>query len=308
MKFEVFVVIWTQNLLYMRKLIPFLFLLMLTMTDMSALKAQALTLPQTSPREHIRQTVGLTTLELDFSRPSVRGRKIFGGLLPYDSVWRVGANAATTLEISDDIQIEGQKLAKGKYALFVKPGKNQWTLLINRNPEIWGTEYRASETMLKLTTKTQNTEFTESLMINFDNLRNDSATLVIRWENTMARFPLAVPTNDKALENIKNATQGTSGIYSQAANYLLMNGGDLKTAMDYANKSISLEEGFYNNWVKAQILAKQGNYKDAATYINKAVEMGKASGSNSSYRFYSERIENAAKEYTDKAGSKKKSK
>jgi hypothetical protein len=283
----------------------FLFLSLLLMTG-GAAYAQGLTLPATSPHEHIRQTVGLTNVDLDFSRPGVKGRKIFGGLLPYDSVWRIGANAATTIEVSDDITFGGHQLKKGKYALFARPGVNSWTILVNGNPDVWGTDYHASETLFQLKAKPENAQFTESLLINLDSLRNDSANLIIQWERTRVSIPTIFPTSQIAMQNIKNATQGTATTYYQAANYLLNNGGDLNAALDYVNKSISLQEGFYNDWVKAQILVKQGNYKDAATLANKAVTLGKAAGTNSNYRFFSDRIEKLAQDLSAKAGGKKK--
>lgn len=277
--------------------------------QVSMLSAQSLILPQPSPKSVLKQTVGLTDVEVTYSRPGAKGRNVFGELVPYNELWRTGANMATVVRFSDDVTIEGQKLAKGEYALFTIPGKNEWTIIFNKNTNQGGTEqYKKEEDALRVKVKAQNSDFTETFTINIDSIRNESALMVLDWEKTEVPVRFTVPTQDKANQNIKSVTGSAWNNYARAASYLMENNGDMNEALKLAEQSIQLNQTFYNTWVKAQILAKQNNFTEAADFAEKAVELGKASGSESSYRFYSERIESHAKEYREKAGPVKKKK
>jgi hypothetical protein len=276
---------------------------------LSASVAQAqITLPAPSPKSVVKQTVGLTDITIDYSRPGAKDRKVFGDVVPFDKVWRTGANAATTIEVSDDIQVQGQKLAKGKYSVFTIPGQNEWTIIFNKNLTASAETYKESEDALRVKAKPRTSDFTESFTIAMDSLRNDGGILVFDWEKIEVPVSIKVPTNDKALANIKSSTDGAWNLYARGANYYVENNLDMAPALELVNKSISLKETYYNTWVKAQILAKQGNYKEAATLAEKSMELGKAEGAESAYRFFSDRIANHAKEYSEKAGSSKKKK
>jgi hypothetical protein len=283
------------------------FTLSISMLALTAANAQ-LTLPAPSPKCVTKQTVGLTDITIDYSRPGVKDRKIFGSLVSYGKVWRTGANAATTIDMTDDVTIQGQKLPKGKYSVFTIPGETEWTVIFNKNTGASEESYKQEEDVLRVKAKPRSSDFTESFTINIDSIRNDGGTLVFDWERTAVSIPFKVPTNDKALENIKKNTEGAWNAYARGANYYVENNLDLGTAMELVNKSLALKESYYNTWVKSQILAKQGNYKDAATLAEKSIELGKAEGTESTYRFYTDRITAHAKEYREKAGSSKEKK
>lgn len=281
----------------------------LSIACFAAAVAQAqITLPQPSPHNVVKQTIGLTDITFDYSRPGAKDRKVFGEVVPFDKVWRTGANSATTIEITDDITVQGQKLAKGKYAIMTIPGQNEWTIIFSKNLGVTTDTYKESDDVLRVKAKPRSSDFTETFTINIDSIRNDGGVLLFDWEKIEVPVAIKVPTNDKALANIKSATDGAWNLYARGANYYVENNLDLAPALELVNKSISLKETYYNTWVKAQILAKQGNYKEAATLADKSMELGKAEGPESNYRFFSERIGNNAKEYHEKAGSSKKKK
>jgi hypothetical protein len=278
----------------------------LSILCLSAGMAQAqLTLPMPSPKSTLKQTVGLTDITIDYSRPGAKDRVVFGQVVPYDKVWRTGANSATTIEVTDDIQVQGQKLAKGKYAIMTIPGQNEWTIIFSKNLGVTTDTYKESDDVLRVKAKPRASDFTETFTINIDSIRNDGGILVFDWEKIEVPVTIKVPTNDKALASIKGATEGAWNTYARSANYYVENNLDLAPALELVNKSISLKETYYNTWVKAQILAKQGNYKDAANLAEKSMELGKAEGPESNYRFYVDRITASAKEYREKAGPSK---
>lgn len=276
----------------------------LSLISIAAAAQAQITLPAPSPKSIVKQTIGLTEITIDYSRPGAKDRKVFGEVVPMDQLWRTGANAATTIEFSDDVQVQGQKLAKGKYSVLTIPGQNEWTIIFNKNISASTETYKEGEDALRVKVKPRTGNFTETFTINIDSIRNDGGTLVFDWERTEVPVSIKVPTSDKALENIKKATDGAWNTYARGANYYVENNLDMKTALEMIDKSIALKQTYYNTWVKAQILAKQGNYKDAATLAEKSMELGKAEGSESAYRFFSDRIAAHAKEYKEKAGKK----
>lgn len=280
------------------------FFLSIFLLSCFSLQAQ-LTLPQPSPHAHFTQTVGVTTVDIDYSRPGVKNRTIFGGLLPFDSLWRAGANSTTTIEFSEDVKIGGKNLAKGKYAIYAIPSKTQWTVIFNKDFKSSTSSYQQSEDAVRVKVAPKNTGFMESLTINLNNLRDNSADLVLAWENTTVVVPIEFSTVDLTLKNIKKATEAASTAYGRGANYYLENNLDLNTATELIDKALAIDNSWYNNYVKANILAKQGDFAEAADYAEKAVSLGKTSGNSGIYRFYSGAVEKAATDYRSKAGSKK---
>ncbi|MBV8517408.1 MAG: DUF2911 domain-containing protein [Acidobacteria bacterium] len=177
----------------MRKLIS---LLLVAFAATSAL-AQVRT-PRPSPSATLTQTVGLTDITIKYSRPGVKGRTIWGGLVPYDKVWRTGANEATTIAFSDDVLVNGNKLAKGTYAIETIPGQDQWTLIFNRVADQWGAfQYDATKDALRIQARPQTADYREWLTFEIPEMTTDTATVVLRWEKLALPFTIDTQSTEK---------------------------------------------------------------------------------------------------------------
>ena len=240
--------------------------------------ASAQELPASSPHGELEQVVGLTEVDVDYSRPSVRGRKIFGDLLAYDKLWRLGANANTTVEFSGPVVLEGQQLAKGKYSLFAIPGKDSWVIIFNKNSNLWGEGgYKEAEDALRVTVRAQPSEFTETLTISFDEVKDDKARMDIRWENTRVSVGLHADATAQGIANIKEALakpDAKAGAYHGAARFALERGIMTKEALDWAQKAVSMDPKFYVLHTLA--LAQAANGQKAAAIATAETSMAEA--------------------------------
>lgn len=147
-----------------------------------------------SPNASVSQTIGLTVVSLTYGRPSVRDREIFGGLVPFNQVWRTGANEATAITFSGDVLIEGEHVEEGTYSLYTIPGEDSWTIIINEKLS-WGTQYDADEDVLRVDVDAEESHFLERMMIYFENLSEESGDLIIHWANTKVAVQIE-PVND----------------------------------------------------------------------------------------------------------------
>ncbi|WP_445664518.1 DUF2911 domain-containing protein [Fodinibius sp. AD559] len=145
--------------------------------------------PRTSPNATVSQTIGTTDITITYGRPAVNDRTIFGDLVPYGEVWRTGANESTALVVSDDVTIEGNKLKAGTYSLYTVPGKDKWTIIINSKLS-WGTQYDKSKDILRFTVEPQKADFIERLLFYFEDVTQESATVVLHWDNTKVPFTI----------------------------------------------------------------------------------------------------------------------
>lgn len=212
--------------------------------------AQGLKMPQPSTTQTIVQDFGLGKISVNYSRPNVKGRKIFGGLAPYDMVWRTGANAATIIKFTDDITIEGQNLPAGEYGLFTIPGKTEWTVIFNKGAKQWGSyEYKQNDDVLRIKVKPTTTkEKTETFTINFTNVVDTTATLYLGWENTAINLKLATSIDAKVMASIAEAMKGDKKPYFSAAMYYYNTGRDLKQALTWMEEA---DKGNQNApWIK----------------------------------------------------------
>jgi hypothetical protein len=267
-------------------------------------KAQ-LKLPAPSPKATMTETVGLTDITIEYSRPSAKGSKIMGDLVKYNEIWRTGANKATYIKFSTDVMINDQKLAAGAYSIFTIPTENEWTIIFNKNTELWGTdEYKQDQDALRVNVKPTATEMVETFTISVSNITVSSASIEFAWEKVKVAVAVKTDAETMASNNIKESVGGMWRTYAQAANYYLQNNTNLAEAKTLIDQSISLKPGYYNYWIKAQIMAKQANYKDALASAEKAAELGKVEGGN--YKFFSENIEKAIAEYKTKVPATKK--
>lgn len=233
-----------------------------------AMEAQVKT-PQSSPKATITQAVGLTDVEINYSRPSARGRAVFGNLVPFGKVWRTGANENTTVSFSDDVVIDGKTLKKGKYALYTIPKIESWEIIFYSTTDNWGNpeEWKEENVALKATVTPETlSKNVETFTIGISGLDNNFAFLEIYWENSYAALKFEVPTQKKATANIDKALAGpTAGDYFSAAQFLYQSNGDNAKALGYINKALdmSTEKPFWYNRLKSLIQAKLGDKKGA---------------------------------------------
>jgi hypothetical protein len=241
---------------------------------------QTLKLPRVSPKATVTQTVGLTDITITYCRPGVKGRTIWGDLVPYDKVWRTGANEATTFQISQDVKINGQALPAGTYSLHTIPGKTQWTVIFNKTADQWGSyEYDQTKDALRVQVTPTQGPNQELLAFSFPDVQTDKATAEIAWEKVRVPFTIETNTDQQALANIRQALQGDvkewNVPYSAAQYAVTAKVPDQAEAMKWIDQSIALKPTYWNLRLKAQMLDQAGNKKDAVTTAEKAVALGK---------------------------------
>ncbi|HVR44180.1 MAG TPA: DUF2911 domain-containing protein [Thermoanaerobaculia bacterium] len=254
------------------KRVPILILLAVAL----AVPAMAqIELPRVSPKATVSQTVGLTPVTIIYSRPGVKGREIFGGLVPYDRVWRTGANEATIVEFGDDVTINGEKLTKGTYSLHTIPGRDSWTLIFNREANQWGSySYDAANDALRLSVRPRASDHPHELMtFSFPVVSADSAEVVLAWDRLEIPFTISVDTNAKVLADARSALDWR--VPYQAANWAWQNEIDGADALRWVDQSIAIQESWPNLQLKARILAAQGKAKEAVAAGEKAVKVAK---------------------------------
>jgi tetratricopeptide (TPR) repeat protein len=240
-----------------------------------------LDLPRDSQHSVVTQRIGITDITIKYSRPLVKGRTIWGKLVPYDQVWRTGANENTTITFTDPASIEGKALAKGTYALFAIPGENQWTIIFSKTHTAWGSfTYKEADDALRVTVKPQAAEPREALTYDFDDLKPDSVVATLRWEKLAVPFKIDVNVHDIVQASLHNQLQGLAQYtwegWDDAATYLLTAKYDLDEALQYEETSIRTEPRFDNYLTKSQILEAMGRKDDAEVAKNKALERATA--------------------------------
>ena len=255
-----------------------LLILALAASVNSDLKAQALNMPQASTSQTVNQNFGLGKITLNYSRPNVKGRQVFGALAPYGEVWRTGANSATLISFSEDVKVEGQNLPAGEYGLFTIPGKNEWTIIFNKGSKQWGSyTYKETDDVLRVKVKpTALKDKVESFTIQFANVYPTAAQLQLMWDKTGININLGTDVDSKVMANIEQAMQGEKKPYFQAAQYYYENGKDINKAMEWMNKA---DEGNTTApWVKlwkARVQLKMGDKKAAAETAEQGLKIAK---------------------------------
>jgi hypothetical protein len=254
--------------------------------------AQGLETPAPSPRARVEQRVGVTDFKLEYSSPAVKGRKIWGELVPFDKVWRTGANAATKLEVSRDFSLGDKKVKAGSYALYTIPGKASWTVVLNStltgNPQ----EPDAKTEAARITVRPGTLPAArERMTFIFSNTTESSTDLDLEWEKLRVRIPLKVDTAAHVGEGIEKVTSEAWRPHFQAARYLFDSGGDLTRASAYIDKSIAIQPTWWNHWIKAQILGKQGKKAEAVASAQEAVKLGQ--GDNTFQNFFKADVDKA---------------
>lgn len=253
------------------------FLLLFLFTTIS-LMAQV-ELPRLSPNAAVSQTVGYTNITINYCRPFVHGRKIWGALVPFGQVWRTGANEATTIQFTTDVTIEGNKVPAGKYSFFTIPAETEWTVILNKVDKQWGAyNYKQEEDLVRFKVKPEQSPFTENLCYSFSNLSDAAASVVIKWENLQVSFKVEVDLNNHVYAKIKEAIAAKPDNwqnYSQAANYAADNNLFGDEPLQWIEKATSLGGGYYPYFVKAKILSKKNKTTDALKALEKCREVGR---------------------------------
>jgi hypothetical protein len=231
-----------------------------------------LRIPQISQAAKISQNVGLSEVSISYHRPGVKGREIWGGLLPYDAVWRAGANEPTLITFNDDVTIDGKKLGTGTYRLVVIPSKTgDWTLIFNSETKNWGTVYDAKYDSLKIMVKPENGMNEEWMSFSFTDLTPSSARVVLAWEKI--RLSFKVETN--ILAKLQSSV-GNWQLLNSAARFAVDNKMYLEEGLAWADRSIALDKNARNLQTKAELLAQTGKVNDAIVTAEEAVKIAKA--------------------------------
>ncbi len=238
--------------------------------------------PSASPRAKVVQEVGLGSVTVDYSRPSIKDRVVFGDLVPFDTVWRTGANAPTTITFSEDLKLQGQAVPAGTYVLLSIPGEKEWTVILNKESDLASiNNYNEDQDLLRLKVKPKALEEpVETFTIEVDHLRDDSAHLVLKWEKTAVPLELTLDTKakvDAAIEQaISSGQKQDARSYASAAQWIINHGGDLEQALAWMELALEERpEAFW--WVhgKAQILAKLGRKDEAKAAAEQSIELSK---------------------------------
>jgi Protein of unknown function (DUF2911)/Tetratricopeptide repeat len=241
--------------------------------------SQQIKTPAPSPPQYIKQDFGLSTIELSFSRPGVKGRTIFGELVPYGKVWRTGANSATTITFGDDVVIGGTKIVAGKYGLLTIPGEKEWTFIITRQLDVTNpAAYKQDQDIVRVPAPTNALPFSvDNFTMSIDNITNSSCNLILLWDKTAVALPITTDVDTRIMKQIDETLNKDDKPYFNAAMYYLDNGKDLNKALEWFNKAIEQNpDGFFVYYQKARCQAKLGRKQDAIATAQKGIESARA--------------------------------
>ena len=241
----------------------------------TAALAQTAEIPAPSPKAKVDQRVGLTDFSVDYSSPGVKGRKIFGGLVPLNELWRTGANAATKLTASRDFTFGDKAVPAGTYALLTIPGASSWTVILNKKLEGGTTGYDQKDDVARVEVAPAASGPRERLAFIFSDTTDDGTRLDLEWESLRVSVPIKVETKAQVRAGIDKSLGDAWRPHFAAGRYLFDTGGDLDTALQYLDTSIGIKPTWWNNWIRAQVLAKKGRPADAVAAAQKAQELGK---------------------------------
>lgn len=240
--------------------------------------------PDASQHATITQRVGLTDVSIEYSRPTKRGREIFGGLVPYGQVWRTGANSPTKIKFSEAVKLGGQDVPAGEYAFYTMPNESEWTIILSKNLKLWGAYgYKPDADAVRVTVKpTTLADAVETFTIGFDDLKDDRATISLAWDKTRVPVELTTNTMEKVNAEIETALKKPESLkpvfYYQAASFSYEHDKDLEQAAKWVDQAIAKQEParYFMYYKKAQIEAKLGHKDEAKAAAEKSIELLKA--------------------------------
>lgn len=263
----------------------------LAMSTLAA-TAQPLRTPAASSTQTVKQDFGLTSIELSYSRPSMKGRTIFGELVPYGAVWRTGANNATTVSFADEVIIGDKKVPAGKYGLLSIPNAGEWTLILTRQLDVTSpAAYKPEMDVVRVKATPQSLPFSiETFTMMFSNVTASAIDLQIIWEETAVTLPIRQDVEARVMAQIENAMNKDTRPYAQAAQYYVENGKDLNKAAQWFDKATEMNPNQYWVWYqKANCLAKLGRKADATAAARKSMELATAA-KNTDYVTLNEKL------------------
>lgn len=267
--------------------------LLLTLSMATAAQA-TIELPRPSPAASVSQRVGLTDIKIEYSSPGVKDRKVFGELVPYDELWRTGANAATKITFSRDVTVAGAAVKAGTYTLLTIPRKGKWTLILNTDTALPGTRgYDEKKDVARAEVATKTTPRRERLTFLFDNTTDDSTNLRLEWSELAVVIPIQAATSAQAMESIK----GAGGDLSSAARYLLDEKKEPARALQLAESAVEIDPSWQNLYVLARAQAANDKFADAAATAQKSYDLGL----KADYFFWKEDVERSIKEWSAKS-------
>lgn len=253
-------------------------------------------LPKTSPTGKVEQIVGLTKVTIEYSRPSAKGRQVFGDLVPFDKLWRTGANHSTTITFDSPVKVEGVDVPAGTYALFTTPGKDWWIIHINKKNDGWGTEgYEEANNVVSAKVKPETAgEMTETFTIGFTEVAKDDANVELCWEKTKVKFHLNADATPQALRNIDEAMKKpevSASTYNRAASFFLERGLKPTQALQWAQKSVQMERKFWSTWTLAEAYAANGDMPNATKEGLMAIDLATKEGDDGAAKGYQAKMD-----------------
>ena len=236
---------------------------------------QNITLPDVSQHATVTQEIGLMEIKIDYHRPGVKGRQIWGALVPYNQVWRAGANQNTTISFSNDVIIDGRNVPAGIYGLHMIPTETEWTIILSKDYRAWGSfSYNEENDLMRFKVTPQSSDFQEWLMYSFDVVTPNSATVSLRWDKLKIPFEIRIDLNKQIIDDIKIQLTGLPKFFwqgwNQAANYCYVNHYDLEQGLKWADQSIRINKNLTNTYTKALLLADLGKEQESAELKNEA--------------------------------------
>lgn len=260
----------------MKKL--FLFIPLIFFSASSILAQRDEFLPRLSPSASVSQTIGYTNITIDYCRPGVKGRKILGDVVPYNKVWRTGANESTTIHFTTDVTIAGNKVPAGIYSLFTIPTEDEWTVILNKAYKNWGTQYDIKEDFLRFNVKPSEGNFTERLRYSFAELTDNSVSVLINWDNFQIEFKIETDLAEQVYKKVKEtiATKPDDwSIYADAAQYAADNDLLLTEALGWIDKAIFINKVYTAYYIKAKVLIKLNKTTEALQTLETCRNLGR---------------------------------
>jgi hypothetical protein len=249
------------------------FLLSIVLCGSIFIAGAQLKIPAPSPTQNIRQDFGLSSIELSYSRPGIKGRKIFGDLVPFGKVWRTGANSATTVTFADDVMIGGKTVKAGKYGLLTIPERKNWTIIITKQLDVTSpAAYKQDQDVARVEARTMEMDdVTETFTMQFANIKPNSCEIHIMWDKTGVALPITTDVESKVMAQIDQQMNRDNRPYFNAAMYYMENGKDMNQALAWFDKAAELQPNAY--WIhhqRANALAKLGKKQEARMAAEKS--------------------------------------
>ncbi len=255
----------------MKFFFSFFFLLVFVLTLCT--QAQEFRTPRPSPNATIAQTIGVTDITIDYSSPGVKERKVWGDLVPYDKVWRTGANEVTSITFSDPVMVNGNNLAEGTYGIHTIPREKEWDVIFSGNTKVNDpSNFDEKKEVLRIKVKPVENAFSERMIFTFSDMTDNSAMVNLVWEKIRVSFKVETETQDLTLSKARKMVDWNTPF--QAAQYCLTNNVNLDEALKWSEASTLLNENYWNMRIKARLLEKVGSKSEAVSIMERAIELG----------------------------------